>query len=106
MSAQRVGRHTARSRQTQNYTTCVVLGLEVQLVQLVDVADVHLLFVQLRLVEVLQAQKRHKSKVLDNTECLFILVCQYFVFYINLYRLTSVRPLLGGNCVVPRYDTV
>lgn len=33
--------------------TCVVLRFQVQVVQLVNVADVHLLFVQLRFVEVL-----------------------------------------------------
>lgn len=33
--------------------TCVVLCFQVQVVQLVNVADVHLLFVQLGLVEVL-----------------------------------------------------
>lgn len=38
--------------------TCVVLGLQVQVVQLVDVTDVHLLLVELRLVEVLKRQKK------------------------------------------------
>ena len=42
--------------------TCVVLGLQVQVVQLVDVADVHLLFVQLRLVEVLPSGERKRDE--------------------------------------------
>lgn len=37
--------------------TCVVLGLQVQVVQLVDVTDVHLLLVQLCLIEVLTKTK-------------------------------------------------
>ena len=34
--------------------TCVVLSLQMQVMQLVDVTDVHLLFIQLCLVEVLE----------------------------------------------------
>lgn len=37
--------------------TCVVLDFKMELIELVDVADVHLLFIQLCLVEVLINQK-------------------------------------------------
>lgn len=42
------------SRRSHSSRTCVVLGLQVQLVQLMDVTDVHLLLVELRLIEVLR----------------------------------------------------
>lgn len=42
--------------------TCVVLRFQVQVVQLVNVADVHLLFVQLRFVEVLTGIGRKMEK--------------------------------------------
>lgn len=42
--------------------TCVVLCFQVQVVQFVDVADVHLLFVQLSFVEVLMGVRKRREE--------------------------------------------
>lgn len=48
-------------KQPRSRVTCEVLGLEVQVAQLVDVADVHVLLVHLRLVEVLGFQSHQEE---------------------------------------------
>lgn len=50
------------ARRSHSSRTCVVLGLQVQLVQLMDVTDVHLLLVELRLIEVLRKNTRKRLK--------------------------------------------
>lgn len=44
---------TKKKKKSQSPVTCKVLCLEVQVTQLVDVADVHVLLVDLRFVEIL-----------------------------------------------------
>lgn len=44
---------TTRPSRSPGRITCEVLGFKVQVVKLVDVADIHLFLVQLRLIKVL-----------------------------------------------------
>lgn len=60
--------------------TCVVLCFQVQVVQFVDVADVHLLFVQLGFVEVLR-EKGDVRKVIQNNTYIFIYICMFRFYF-------------------------
>lgn len=60
--------------------TCVVLCFQVQVVQFVDVADVHLLFVQLSFVEVLMGVRKRREEASVNKKKL---MRTYFFFFLR-----------------------
>lgn len=62
---------TTRPSRSPGRITCEVLGFKVQVVKLVDVADIHLFLVQLRLIKVLGG----KSASVESCSNTCLLLC-------------------------------